>query len=211
MAPKGKPNRPREELVRLFNGHKKALIASCAGFDAGEDWEAERLATTVFTLVFDGPPIYSLLSQLDVLDSLKFVSSGRMQAPPGFPAPTVAMPSLLMTSSGRFLPKLGRGPPPLYRNVSFEDWWTNELIYQEKASGQLNRKRLVFALRHQDGGGHVGDLTDNIYVHLKGGAGWQVRHKDGSTEPVSNLVATSMRQIAWEVLETLKRLDGDLQ
>ena len=32
----------------------------------------ERLATTVFTLVHDGGPIVSLLSQIEVKNSLKF-------------------------------------------------------------------------------------------------------------------------------------------
>jgi hypothetical protein len=206
-----KPNRPREELVHLFKGQMNALGASSRGFDAGEEWEAERLATTVFNLVQDGGPLVSLLSQLEVKDSLKFLSSGRM--PTGLPPPTVASPSLLMMrfddTGARFIPKLGDGPPT-YFSMPFEDWWKNELIYQEKASGQLNRMRLVYALRHQDGGGHIGTLTDDIYVHLKKGAGWQLKHSDGRVEPVSNLVAASMRQVAWEVMETLKQLGSDL-
>jgi hypothetical protein len=205
-------NRSREELVNLFKGQMKALEASSKSFDAGEEWEAERLATTVFNLVFDGKPLVSLLTQLGVKDSLKFMSSGRM--PTGLPPPTIATPSLLSMrldqTGSRFLPKLGDGPP-LYHLVPFEDWWKNELIYQEKASGQLNRMRLVFALRHQDGGGHIGNLTDGVYVHLKKGAGWQLKHADGKIEPVSNLVACSMRQVAWEVIQTLKQLSGDLQ
>jgi hypothetical protein len=160
--------RSREELANLFKGQKKALEASSKNFDDGEEWEAERLATTVFNLVFDGKPLISLLTQLGVKDSLKFMSTSRM--PTGLPLPTVATPSLLMTrhdkTGSRFLPKLGDGPP-LYRQVTFEDWWKNELIYQEKASGQLNRLRLVLALRHQDGGSHIGNLTDGVYVHLR--------------------------------------------
>jgi hypothetical protein len=190
----------------------RALEASSKNFDVGEEWEAERLATTVFNLVFDGKPLVSLLTQLGVKDSLKFMSTSRM--PTGLPLPTVAMPSLLMTrhdkTGSRFLPKLGDGPP-LYRQVTFEDWWKNELIYQEKASGQLNRLRLVLALRHQDGGSHIGNLTDGVYVHLKKGAGWQLKHADGKIEPVANLIASSMRQVAWEVTETLKQLGSDLQ
>jgi hypothetical protein len=32
-----------------------ALEASSKNYDAGAEWEAERLATTVFNLVHDGP------------------------------------------------------------------------------------------------------------------------------------------------------------
>lgn len=203
-----RPGRSREELISLLRGQRKALAASCRAFDAGDQWEAERLATTVFTLFHDGGPIFSLLSQLGVKFDLKYVSSGRM--PIGLPPAAVASPPLLTIrlgkSGGGFQAKLGDGPPPLYRHVSFEDWWKNEMIYQERAFGELNRSRLVYAIRHQDGGGHVGDLTDEVYIHLKKGAGWEIVHRDGRTESVSNLVAASMRQIAWEVTETLKQL-----
>lgn len=203
-----KPGRTRDELIDLYKRQVKALEASCLAFDKGDEWEAERLATTVFNLVHDGGAIVSLLSQLEVKDKLGWISSGRM--PTGLAPPAMSTPSLLMLRSDqsgqRFLPKLGDGPPPLYRSMPFHDWWKKELIYQEEASGQLNRARLVLALRHQDGGGHIGALTDDVYVHLKQGAGWQVHHSDGKVERISNLVAASMRQVAWEVATTLKRI-----
>jgi len=204
--------RTHEELLDLLKGQRKALDASSKNFDNDEEWEAERLATTVFNLVFDhGKSVKSLLTQLGVKNLLRFVSSGRM--PTGLPPPNFATPALLVMrsdkSGARFIPKLGDGPPPSYRLVSFEDWWKSELIYQEKASGQLNRMRLVLALRHQDGGGHIGTLTDGVYVHLKKGAGWRLKHSDGKDEPVANLIAASMRQVAWELTETLKQLGTD--
>ena len=135
--------------------------------------------------------------------------------PSGLPPADIAFPSLLsMRSDGagsRFVPKLGDGPPT-YFFVSFEDWWKNELIYQERASGQLNCMCLVYALRHQDGGGGMRNSHRLVlYIHLKKGAGWQLNHSDGRVEPVSNLVAASMRQVAWEMMETLKQLGSDLQ
>lgn len=208
-------SRSREELLKLFIGQMKALEASSKNFDDGEEWEAERLATTVFNLVFDDRKIVSLLTQLGMKDALRFVSSGRLGLMSVFKAGTglpvvQAMPSLLVAQfdrnlGARFAPKLGDGPPT-YRSMSFDDWWKEELIYVDKASGPLNRQRLVFALRHQDGGAHIGSLTDEVYVHLKNGAGWELRHSDGRTEPVENLIAASMRQVAWEVLETMDQI-----
>jgi len=74
------PKRPRQELVEKFKNQIKALDASSANYDAGEDWEAERLANAVFNLVFDGGKIASVLSQLEVKDSLRFVSSGGVRS-----------------------------------------------------------------------------------------------------------------------------------
>jgi hypothetical protein len=73
----------------------------------------------------------------------------------------------------------------------------------------LTRRRLVFALRHQDGGGHVGTLTDDAYVRLKAGGGWFGGVSDRPPEPLINGVTATMRQVGWEVTETLKML-GDV-
>ncbi len=214
------PKRPRQELVDHLKRQMKALDASAANYDAGEDWEAERLANAVFNLVYDGGKISSVLSQLEVKDSLRFVSSGGVATGHGLPPPDIAFPALVIFEGGPggrgFKPQLGDGPrlgagPPNYPTLPFKDWWENQLIYQEKATGHLNRMRLVLALRHKDGGGHIGALTDGIYIHLKKGAGWQIGCEDGSVEPVSNIVAALMRQVAWEVKETLKQLGGDLR
>jgi hypothetical protein len=220
MARKGL-KRSHQELVGKFKNQMKALDASCANYDAGEEWEAERLSTTVFNLVFDdGDGIVSLLTQLGVKDSLKFVSSGGIAVPNGLPPPDLALPALVIFQGGPggrgFVPQLGDGPrlgkePPNYPSLPFSDWWEDQFIYREKATGHLNRKRLVLALRHQDGGSHIGALTDGIYIHLNKGAGWQIGREDGSTEPVSNIVAALMRQVAWEVNETLKQLRDDLR
>ncbi len=219
MARKGLV-RSRQELVVKLRNQMKALDASCASYDSGEEWEAERLSTAVFNLVHDGGDLISVLTQLGVKDSLKFVSSGGIAVPNGLPPPDVAFPALVIFEGGPggrgFVPQLGDGPrlgkePPNYPSLPFRDWWENQFIYQEKATGHLNRKRLVLALRHQDGGSHICTLTDGIYIHLNKGGGWQIGREDGSTEPVSNIVGVLMRQVAWEVKETMKQLGDDLQ
>src|SRR5258708_10006160 len=58
-----KNHRPRAELIELLKHHRQALAASCTSYDSGNEWEAARLATTVFTLVHDGGSIISLLTR----------------------------------------------------------------------------------------------------------------------------------------------------
>ena len=106
-----------------------------------EDY-AERLSTAVFNLVHDGGDLISVLTQLGVKDSLKFVSSGGIAVPNGLPPPDVAFPALVIFEGGPggrgFVPQLGDGPrlgkePPNYPSLPFRDWWENQFIYQEKA------------------------------------------------------------------------------
>jgi hypothetical protein len=93
----------KAELVQLLNEHRQALAASCEAYDGGHEWEAARLATTTFTLVHDRGAIRSLLTQLGLKASLRFVSSGRVVSVPGMVV--ASTPPLLMM---RFLP--GHGP-----------------------------------------------------------------------------------------------------
>ena len=205
----GRAQRPRSELIRLLAEQRAALAASCEGYDKGNEWEAARLATSVFTLVHDGGDIQSLLTRLGLRAGLRFVSTGRYQPPPGMQV-SFATPALLGMRAGpdgmRFVPQFqlsARKPEPT--RVQFETWWAKEDVY-ESGSVQLSRRRLVFALRHQDGGGHVGELTDPSYVSLKAGAGISGSVPDGSSRPLIEAANATMRQVAWEVTETLKEL-----
>jgi hypothetical protein len=102
---------------------------------------------------------------------------------------------------------MGKNQPPTL--AQFETWWAKEGVYSEFGPADLTRRRLVFALRHQDGGSHVGQLTDPSYVQLKAGAGFFGNSVDGSPRAMTEAAGASMRQIAWEVAETLEQL-GDV-
>jgi hypothetical protein len=166
------PKREKGELLELLQEQRAALHASCEGFDRGDDWEAPRLATAIFTLVHDGGGIVSLLTQLGLRSSLRFLSSGRIVDKPNL----IALSPPLLKMSGDQLRGVRFEPRPgdlayNHRRIQFESWWGKETIYKRDASA-LTRKRLVFALRHQDGGGHVGTITDPVYLELKKGGGW---------------------------------------
>lgn len=201
--------RPRAELISLLADQRAALAASSEGYDKGNQWEAARLATVVLTLVHDGAAITSLLTQLGLRASLRFVSTGRYEPPPGmkFVFASPALVSLRGGAGGTMLiPQFQHsGPKPPPTRVQFETWWSKEDIY-DSADTHLTRRRLFFALRHQDGGGHVGKLTDPTYVRLKAGAGLSGNTPDGSMRQLVEAANATMRQVAWEMTETLKEL-----
>ena len=177
------PKRPRAELLELLFEQREALAASCEGFDKGNQWEANRLATTIYTLLHDGGAITSLLTQLGARSGLRFMSSGRVVdhneetgRPVGSTPPLVMVQ--MAPGSTKFVARLGvtsAAPAQIQSSVQFPRWWEKEFIFKDYAGNgslMLNRRRLVFALRHQDGGAHIGKLTDPAYVRLKEGAGW---------------------------------------
>jgi hypothetical protein len=202
--------RTRAELIQALAQERQALAASCANYDKGNEWEAARLATVIGNLVFDGGrSIRSVLTQLELRDFIKFVSSGHVVPDP---YTVLSTPPLLMArfnvpgAKSGFIPHFSEGVN--FHWVQFKTWWDELVFWQKRDSIQLSRMRLIIALRNQDGGSHVGELTDSAYARFKSGAGWYIGGKNRPPEPVANLVSATMRQVAWEVTETLKQLDG---
>jgi hypothetical protein len=198
--------RSKQELDAFLVTQRKALAVSSIAYDNGEIWESERLSATVYTLVYDHGSIVSLLTQLGVMTSLSFVSTGRIDADPKL---LFAFPALVsMTPDGKgghdYIPALDHRTAQT-KLVDFETWWKKETVYFDKDEGTLSRSSLVFALGNQDGGRHIGELKNDAYITLKGGAG--MTNVPSGTVPIKAVTA-SMRQIAWEVAETLKQLDG---
>jgi hypothetical protein len=206
------PQRSRTDLVKLLAEQRAALAASSEGFDKGNEWEAPRLATTAFTLVHDGGGIRSVLSQLGLRGSLRFLSSGRLISNPNVISSSPPLLIARMDQNGvQFKPKLD-DLAISNQIVQFETWWAKEAIYKESGrdGASLTRRRLIFSMRHQDGGGHVGPLTDPAYITFKAGGGWFGGSGDGSRKALDMAAAATMRQIAWELTETLKGL-GEVQ
>ena len=194
--------RTLEEVQKAFEAQYKALQASCRAYDAGEKWEAMRIATTVHTLVHDhGKSYHSILTQLGIRGSLRFLSSGRVRGDSELAwSPLV---SAEMTQVGiKCHHMLGEGPQTSRNNVwtheyvQFPTWWEKEKISRGTNFG-LSRRGLVFALRNKEGGGHFGDLDDPRYVELK---------DDKRLSPnLPEIESAMMRQIGWEMIMTFER------
>ncbi len=156
------------------------MKASCDAYDAGEKWEAIRLATVVYTMVHDHGRIRSILSQLGIKHKIVYLASGldkRAALGKGADRYTPLIeyegyrdrkkypdriPEFLPLST--FLRV--RGQQPLFRELPFEDWWETDVIFFDHAQ-TLTRQKLVFALRNQEGGGHFDpEMRNTNYLAL---------------------------------------------
>lgn len=198
--------RPREEVVRKFRIQQRALVASCANYDSGEEWEAERLSTAIVNLVHDwGKEYTSILTQLGVLHSLTYVSSG-IPCIPGNQVMEVVLASMRIYPDGRngYFPWLGRSPVPSAL-VDFKEWWEGDVILRERDEFKMTRKQFVISVRSKDGGSHLDPtLRDPNYTRFTRET---MIHTGTSAAPEPNPLLgaerASMRQIAWELLVTL--------
>lgn len=203
----------REEIAQTLRDQISALEASAAGYDAGNKWESTRIATTVHTIVHDGGKNNkSLLTQLGMRPSLRFVSSGNDLMPGNIARETPLVRMQLRTFPDKppeaaYVPHLkdNRKQPKFSQ---FPTWWDSELIFKD-GDFKLTRKKLVFALRNNEGGSHSDEVLLNpSYIKLRNpGLTTPKLVTPSGAAPMLQAELATMRQIAWELAETLKAVE----
>jgi hypothetical protein len=201
------------DLIGHLANQLKFLRTSGAAYDAGDEAEAMRLAVTVRLLCHETKSSHALLGQLGLLDKLKFVDTATVFPPPepseeGRVFVMLSSPLAPMGPRGFFadLGKAERMPPK-----AFDVWWAATAL--EVPGHTMSRKEVVFALANQEGGAHVDPaLTNAAYVAVsRDGAMGTISFttEDGQRHTVdSNPVCAVMRQIAWEVEQTVASVFG---
>lgn len=211
-----KHGRSEQELNQAFLDQYQALTVSSASYDQGNLWEAMRLATVVHTLVHDGGSrSRSLIGQLGIRDSIPFVTCMKPPDEPGKQTMAImgGMCGIEQSAKGPvYYPVLGNAL--FRRNISFKKWW-KERIYTNRREQIITRMNLVFSLRSQDGGSHFDpELPDNAYLGLKTASQTPVIAFPGPFRtwdmseviPIRNGHLAVMRQVAFELIETLAPL-----
>jgi hypothetical protein len=199
--------RPRSEVERALEIQSNAIRSSDAAYDAGEWWEALRLATAVFIVVHDGGRRNtSILSQLGIRGKLRFVSSGFQYSPTNRLRETHLLSTRVYgDGTAEYRPLLGgAGWSP--RLIQFREWWEKELIFRD-GQFSLTRKSLTFSLRNQEGGAHFDPtVSDPNYLRF---AKEQLTTpyivaRGLPPKPILGAELASMRQISWELIKTLE-------
>jgi hypothetical protein len=177
------------------------LEASALAHDRGQDREAKRLATALRVLVHDTSNSRSILTQLNRKSQLFYDSA------PDYNAYNwVAHAGLTCVAVDphgappKILPCLDRiAEKPSW--VSFDAWW-DKIVVVDLKRHVFRRRDLVLTLADTDGGAHVDpDIPEKYYLLTRGNSlGWT----NGHNVPVLGIALASVRQIAHEVLKTLR-------
>lgn len=168
--------------------------------DTGEPLEAKRLATTMRVLLHKTPNSHALLFQLG-MESLPFYDSAATYDEYSLASHMeLTCIALGLDPKPRILPLLDSSPNTAAW-VSFNDWW-NKIVVADVKRHPFTRKDLVLALANKDGGAHVQpDIPEDYYVLTRQNS---IGETDGQGTPVMGIALASVRQIAHEVLKTLK-------
>jgi hypothetical protein len=206
---------PQSRLMLLLTEKRQAMLHSSASYDQGNLWEAKRLANEIAMLVHD--PVRgrskSLLTQLGCKADLRFhdtcanhpamVRDGEIFPPSG-------LLGLAGDANGwRIVPscQLSEMPSDWSEDQKFRFWW-EESVTRFVGRANLSRKNLVMSARDQDGGAHVdGVLELKSYADFAFDAASSARVNG---QPLPNAHLACIRQIAWELMQTLDDAFGRL-
>lgn len=197
------------ELMAHLREQLAFIAGSAASFDAGFDGEAKRLALTVRVLVHDTSVSPSLLTQLGIKGTLRFVDT----AVPVLPQNLLTTLGLVMIEGSEFGAKyvapLANGPPGRYgRTKVFDRWWTEPVSVLDDRS-TVTRQDYVLAAANREGGGHVDPNLEPLFERFKkdNPFGWVWEGAGKAAQPLAGHGAlASIRQIAYEITETLTQL-----
>ena len=201
-------------MVKILKEQIAFLNTSCSVFDSGGEHESKRIATTIRVLVHDTKNSVSLLKQLEYKDSLRFLDSS-LPIDPEIVDPVKkiwrlnGLPGLVgievVSMKAKFIAPLklrdGSGG-----QTSFSEWWENGCIPTDEEK-RYSRKDLVLWMANKEGGAHVNEKIDRAYKKLSISSLGMSFSIGGVKKGFDNSPAeASVRQIAWEILDTFKQL-----
>lgn len=208
---KAKHTFSEQELIEQLGKQLGFIGRSSAAFDQGFEDEAVRLAVCIRVLVHDTDRSTSLLQHLWTKTKIDWWDSAIQFNPMSLIA-HVGLTSMVTrveadgTVTSRHEPTF-RAPLPFAGSwQGFSWWWSRQPVIVASKKQQFTRKDLVLSAANKDGGAHVDSQLDEAYAALTrfNSSGWEI-NRNGQVSPLDNNVAfPSMRQIAHEVLKSLR-------
>lgn len=216
----------REELEQHLLEQIRFLRSSASAFDAGDRGEAKRLAVVMRVLLHDGPSpkskTRSLLTQLGVLKQWSFLDSAGQTDVRNLASTNNLVYQRLTSSPDSFSyepvldewRELAIAQPGLRlpgSRLPFERWWRMVVVRSPTEGLSFSRADLVLGTADTDGGAHVdASITYAHHKLTRGNAlGWFAFSGDEPL-PVTDPVPATLRQIAFEIDDTIRHHRPDL-
>jgi hypothetical protein len=198
----------REDLLGHLREQINFLERSSASYDAGFEDEAKRLAVVIRVLCHDSSKSTSLLSSLK-MKTINFYDTALAYSPSNMmPYIGLVMMRISAQDGGAYVSPLDGGPPTRSqtRKIPFNVWWSGVFVLKDRNNQTFNRKDLVLNLADKEGGAHIDPNLNDEYANLAkfNSLGWKVFRNDISENFKNSPVLPCVRQIAHEVLKTLK-------
>jgi hypothetical protein len=201
-------SKSNEDIQKHIREQIAFLKSSANAYDNGFRGEAKRLAVTIRILVHNTKKSQSLLTQLQLKHLLFFDTAVAYNPNNYFSYCGLAIVTISPTEGGEFIP-LCLAPPGMPgvsspKQIQFDSWWNAKVIVDQTRK-EYTRRDLVLTVCDREGGAHVDPKLDAAYLALTRDNTMGYRYNIGhSDENVLGVELASVRQIAYEVLLTLK-------
>jgi hypothetical protein len=194
-----------EELKAHLKEQIEFLQRSAEAYDEGFKSEAKRLAVVIRVLLHDAKSSTSLLIQLKK-KNIKFYDTA-YNYDPKYLTPGLIQIRVSTLNGAQYVPPLDDGSPSRYLKgkIPFDEWW-NKIVFADTTGNKFTRKDLILAVCNKDGGAHIDPKLNKAYADLTrfGSLGWQYGLNGIDKGFVTDPELASIRQIAHEVLKSLK-------
>jgi hypothetical protein len=195
-------------------------------FDQGVSTTAGELATCLQTLLRPAQRV----SAPDLRQRLTWVDTAGVLSPKNTSASSCLTLMKIRTGlrrGGDYVPKFGLYPPAPIRTrsgehidrgsrIPFDHWWTNPVL-RDAAGNEFCRRQLVLAVAHAAGATRDDEAAAaHRAVAASATLGWVVSGelRSAARSLESNPIVASVRQIAYEVTQTIREqrdlIDGSL-
>jgi len=202
--------RQTDDLILQLKEQVYFLMTSARLFDEGNEVEYKKLTVPIRTIVYDTGNMTSLLKQLGKKEIL-FLDTASAFNPTNLAPSNCLTIMKLSTSSGcEYVAPLGNlSPARANKKIPFDQWWQKNIICKDNQANTFTRSDLVLNVAQTDGGVHIDPKLKADYVALakENSMGWtwaSSRIQGGIEMSLGNPVPPSIRQIAYELLVTLR-------
>ena len=202
------------DLERHLKEQIVFLQRSVKAFDQGYLDEAKRISVVIRVLVHDTATSKSLLEQLN-LKKIKFLDTC-----PDYSKNTIIIGPFtglvwkqFSIKGVKFVPKCSVPVKPSepYTWKEFNEWW-EKIVIEDSKGQKFSRRKLILVLANKEGGAHIDPELDADYAALSRdnsmGCFYEVADNIGpiTAGPMTDIELVSCRQIAKEILESLKNV-----
>jgi len=198
----------KDELLAHLKDQIAFMIQSVISYDNGFEGEGKRLAVIIRVLVHDTLKSTSLLTLLGEKDAMFYDSAAVYDPRNLLTSNCLTMVRLSTKEGAEYVAPLDNLSPSRNKDkrVGFDRWWNRNIIYKDNKENTFTRKDLVLNVANKEGGAHIDPKLDPSYADLArfNSLGWKVFMSGVEKDFNNTPVLPSIRQIAHEVLKTLK-------
>lgn len=201
-----KSARSKDDLLDALSEQIELLKLGCRSFDSGNEIEAKNIAVRLRVLLHQTKQSHALLEQVGLRNGYFVNTAHRLR--PQNRGSDFALTSVLVDSmsGAKYVPLLDSRVGDIRPSKRvFSDWW-NIPVIKDQRKGTFCRRELVLAVSNQDGGAHIDPTIDDAYRRLTRENSLLMFFSTGpeNAHAMGNPVLASIRQIAYEVEETLR-------